>query len=91
MPNRPATPVGPPPQVRMPEELRRNGGKTFVRVEIEVSADGHTQVHLLTTSGSSDLDRQILENLSRWQWEPAIQDGQPTPSKERFKLEFEVG
>ncbi len=74
----------------MPDELRRNGGKTFVRVELEIQLDGHTQVRLLTTSGSSDLDRQIQETLSRWQWEPAIQDGQPVSTKERFKLEFEV-
>lgn len=82
--------MGPAPNVKMPEELRRNGGKTFVRVEIEVQADGRTEVHLLTTSGSSDLDRQITESLSHWQWEPAIQEGVPVSTKERFKLEFEV-
>jgi TonB family protein len=74
----------------MPDELRRNGGKTFVRVEIEVSAEGRTEVRLLTTSGSPELDAKIQEALSRWQWEPAIQEGQPMASKERFKLEFEV-
>lgn len=74
----------------MPDELRRNGGKTFVRVEIEVLPDGHTEVRLLTSSGSSDFDSKIQAGLARWQWEPAIQDGVPVSSKERRKLEFEV-
>ncbi|MFN8612229.1 MAG: energy transducer TonB [Vulcanimicrobiota bacterium] len=79
------------PTIKMPDELRRNGGKTFVRVEIEVSAEGRTSVHLLTSSGSSDFDAQIQQKLNEWVWEPAIQNGQPVASKQRYKLEFEVG
>lgn len=89
VPDREATPVG-RPNIRMPEDLRRNGGKTFVRVEIEVSAEGRTSVHLLTSSGSPDFDAQIQQRLNEWNWEPATQNGQPVASKQRYKLEFEV-
>ena len=91
MPDREATPIGGAPNIRMPDELRRSGGKTFVRVEIEVSAEGRTTIHLLTSSGSSELDGQIEQKLAGWAWEPAIQNGQPVASKQRYKLEFEVG
>lgn len=74
----------------MPDELRRNGGKTFVRVEIEVSAEGRTTIQLLTSSGSSDFDSLIQQRLQDWQWEPAVQNGRPVASKQRYKLEFEV-
>lgn len=90
MPDREATPVG-RPNIKMPDDLRRNGGKTFVRVEIEVGADGRTTIHLLTSSGSSDFDQQIQQRLADWQWEPAVQNGQPVATKQRYKLEFEVG
>ena len=78
------------PNIKMPDDLRRNGGKTFVRVEIEVSAEGRTTIQLLTSSGSSDFDAQIQQRLADWQWEPAVQNGRPVASKQRYKLEFEV-
>lgn len=77
-------------QPRMPEELRRNGSNVFVRVEITVFADGHTEVQLLTSSGNSEFDRAIQEQAAKWPWEPAIQGGQPVTTKERRKLEFTV-
>lgn len=89
MPDREATPVG-RPVIKMPDDVRRNGGKTFVRVEIEVSADGRTTIQLLTSSGSSDFDSLIQQRLQDWQWEPAVQNGRPVASKQRYKLEFEV-
>ena len=79
------------PNIKMPDDLRRNGGKTFVRVEIQVGADGRTSIQLLTSSGSSDFDQQIQARLADWQWEPAMANGQPVASKQRYKLEFEVG
>lgn len=79
------------PNIKMPDDLRRNGGKTFVRVEIQVGADGRTTIQLLTSSGSSDFDQQIQARLADWQWEPAVVNGQPVASKQRYKLEFEVG
>lgn len=78
------------PNIKMPDDLRRNGGKTFVRVEIEVAADGRTSIQMLTSSGSPDFDQQIQQRLADWQWEPAVQNGRPVASKQRYKLEFEV-
>ena len=79
------------PNIKMPDDLRRNGGKTFVRVEIQVNPDGRTTIQLLTSSGSTDFDQQIQARLADWQWEPAMANGQPVASKQRYKLEFEVG
>lgn len=61
-----------------------------MRVEIEVSAEGRTTIQLLTSSGSSDFDSLIQQRLQDWQWEPAVQNGRPVASKQRYKLEFEV-
>ena len=55
-----------------------------------MGAVARSTIHLLTSSGSSDFDQQIQQRLADWQWEPAVQNGQPVASKQRYKLEFEV-
>ena len=74
----------------IPEELKQDSLKTFVRVKVEVEANGSFTVTLRTSSGSSEIDHRVLEALQHWKWKPALQNGKPVKSIQRFKFEFEV-
>ncbi len=87
--NRDAAPIGMHPKIDIPDDLRRSGYKSFVRVEFKISPNGKTQVTLLTSTGDNLFDRHIQDALSKWQWEPKIQDGKAVESTERIKFDLE--
>ncbi len=74
----------------IPDELKTGDYKSSVRVKVEIAADGSFSVTLLTSSGDTDIDRRVLDALKRWKWKPALQDGQPVASTQRFRFDFEV-
>lgn len=78
------------PVPQIPESLRTQVLKTFVRARFYIAPDGTAQVTLLTGSGSLELDQLTLETLRQWRWKPALRDGIPVPSTEQLKIEFEV-
>jgi protein TonB len=97
----PAQPVPPPgptqdaqpenqiyPQI--PDELKSQDYKSFVRVKVVISADGSFTANLVTSSGSLDIDQRVLDALKKWKWKPALSDGDPVDSTQRFRFNFEV-
>ncbi|MBV9850953.1 MAG: TonB family protein [Armatimonadetes bacterium] len=74
----------------IPDELKQESFKTFVRVKVDIEADGGFSVTLRTSSGNSEIDRRVIEALQRWKWKPALRDGRPIRSTQRFRFEFEV-
>lgn len=74
----------------IPEELKQGSLKTFVRVKVDIEANGRFTVTLRTSSGNAEIDRRVLGALNRWKWKPALQNGKPVQSTQRFKFEFEV-
>jgi TonB family protein len=88
-PTRDAEPAG---QVKpeIPDELKQGEYKSFVRVKVEIEADGSATPILRTSSGNAEIDRRVLEALRRWRWKPALRDGEPVKSTLLFKFEFEV-
>lgn len=88
-PTREAEPVQ---QVRpsIPESLKSAQYKSFVRVRVEVGADGSANTVLRTSSGSPEIDQRVLEALKRWKWKPALKNGTAVDSVQLFKFEFEV-
>jgi len=88
-PTKDAEPVS-QPMPEIPDELKSQSFKTFVRVAVEVDENGNPSVTLRTSSGNPEVDRRVLEALKRWRWKPALKDGEPVRSTQRFKFEFEV-
>jgi protein TonB len=88
-PTRDAEPAG---QVKpeIPDELKQGEYKSFVRVRVEIEADGSATPILRTSSGNAEIDRRVLDALRRWRWKPALRDGEPVKSTLLFKFEFEV-
>ncbi len=71
-----------PPQPAFPEGARQRGETGTVRVRLQVDASGQvTQVEVLETSGSRELDRATQEYFRRWRFRPALRDGQPVASE----------
>ncbi len=78
----PPSPDYRPPQPAFPEGARQRGETGTVRVRLQVDASGQvTQVEVLETSGSRELDRATQEYFRRWRFRPALRDGQPVASE----------
>ncbi|HLV80392.1 MAG TPA: TonB family protein [Chthonomonadaceae bacterium] len=77
-------------QPAIPDDLKNADFKTFVRVKVEVEADGSFTPILRTSSGNTEIDNLVLEALKKWKWKPALKDGVPVKSTQLFKFEFEV-
>ena len=74
----------------IPDELKTGEYKSHVRVKVDIQADGSFEASLLTSSGSTEIDRRVLEALKRWRWKPALENGKPVRSTQRFRFNFEV-
>ena len=74
----------------IPDDLKSQDYKSFVRAKVLVHADGTFTVTLRTSSGNQEIDRRALDALKQWKWRPALQDGVPVESTKLFKFEFEV-
>jgi protein TonB len=74
----------------IPDDLKQQQYKSFVRVKVTVSADGSFVPTLRTSSGNADIDARVLNALKQWKWKPALKDGTPIDSVAYFRFEFEV-
>ena len=74
----------------IPDDLKSDSLKTFVRVRVEISEDGSFDVVLRTSSGKPEVDRLIVDALKKWKWKPALKDGEPVKSTQAFRFEIEV-
>ena len=77
-------------QPEIPESLKTDELKTFVRVRVHVAPDGSFEVVLRTSSHSPEVDKIVLDALKKWKWKPALKDGEPVESTSLFKFEFEI-
>ncbi len=82
----PANTVSP----EIPENLKSDSLKAFVRVKVHIQPDGSFEVILRTSSNNSEVDRLVLDALKKWKWKPALLEGEPVESTKLFKFEFEV-
>jgi len=56
-----------------------------------VHIDGTATVKVISGTGNSALDSQVLSSARRWAFRPATRDGQPVESYLRLKIEFDNG
>ena len=63
------------------------GQEASPRVEMKIQPDGSVQVRLRKSSGNPDLDRQTLETMSKWRFDPqSIPEG---GVKKRVRVTYE--
>lgn len=74
----------------IPDELKSHQYKSYVRVKVEIAANGVASASLRTSSGNQVIDERVLDALQQWKWRPAFLDGTPVRSVRHFKFEFEV-
>jgi protein TonB len=71
--------------------LKTEEFRTSVGARVEISATGEvTGVTLRSSSGNSRVDELALSALRRWRWTPAMRDGEPIPSVQNIRFDFEV-
>lgn len=101
----PAPPPPPPPKpkgetrdavpsntvnVEIPDSLKNQSFKSFVRVTVSIAADGSFDVTLRTSSGNPDIDKLVIDTLKKWTWKPALKDGEPVDSVQKFRFNITV-
>lgn len=74
----------------IPPDLHEQCFKSCCIARFLIAASGKTQVRLLSSSGSEEIDDITLSTLKRWKFRPAMLDGKPVPSSRRVKVEFEI-
>lgn len=77
-------------QPRIPDELLSSNFKSSVRVRVDIGADGSSSASILSGSGNSQVDALAISALNKWRWKPALKEGEPVASSQRFRFEFEV-
>jgi TonB family protein len=76
--------------VEIPDNLKSQSFKSFVRVRVEIAADGKCKVILRTSSGNTEIDKLVLDTLNKWTWKPALKEGDPVDSVQQFRFNFVV-
>lgn len=85
----PAEPIFAPSPV-ISEEMLESGIKAFCVARFEISPLGKHVVHLVTSTGSAEVDELTLNTLRTWRFRPGKRSGQPAASVRKIKVEFEV-
>jgi len=78
------------PEPEISAELKEQCFKSCCIAKFLISKEGKTSVHLLTSSGSPDVDEIALEALRHWKFKPATVNGTPVDSTRKIQIEFEV-
>jgi TonB family protein len=78
------------PDPEIPSELKEQCFKSCCIAKFLIKKDGSTSVHLLSTSGSPDVDDIALKALRHWKFKPATVNGEPVDSSRKIQIEFDV-
>jgi protein TonB len=87
-PDASAKPVrSPPPEY--PASAARSGEAGTVLLQVQVDAQGRpTEVDVVQSSRSRALDREAVRAVRRWEFSPAVRNGQSVPAKVLIPIEF---
>lgn len=78
------------PRPTITEEMLEAGIKAFCVARFEIGANGKSKVHLVTSTGSAEVDELTLSTLRTWRFNPGKRGGIPVASVRKIKVEFEV-
>ena len=87
-PDASAKPVrSPPPEY--PASAAQRGEAGTVLLQVQVDAQGRpAEVDVVQSSRSRALDREAVRAVRRWEFSPAVRNGQPVSSKVLIPIEF---
>lgn len=92
----PAAPVITPPslaefvEATYPPEARAAGLTATVEVVVTIAADGSVAEATVPTPVGNGFDEAAVEAVRRFRFEPARRDGNPIPSRIRYRYVFEI-
>lgn len=78
------------PEPKIPAQLHENCFKSCCIAKFLVSPNGATDVKLLSSSGSTEIDEITLQTLRTWKFKPATLDGEPVEGVRKIQIEFQV-
>src|SRR5258708_39749787 len=68
------------PKPEIPEQLRRRSLELAALARFRIAADGSAQVELVEPTPDPDLNRSLMETLTKWRFFPGGGDGKPRAS-----------
>jgi TonB family protein len=78
------------PQPEYTDQARRKKIDGTVLLSLVVSADGTVRDPAVTRSLDKGLDKQALETVKKWKFEPATKDGQPVAVRIDVEVSFRI-
>jgi TonB family protein len=78
------------PEPEISPELKEQCFKSCCIAKFLIKKDGSSTVHLLTSSGSDEVDEIALKALRHWKFKPATVNGEPVDSTRKIQVEFEI-
>lgn len=78
------------PSPQIPSHKQEESFRTSCEARFLIDPSGKTDVTLLTSSGSEEMDEIAVTTLRKWKFRPATLENKPVASSRRIKIEFEV-
>jgi len=78
------------PEPVITAELKEECLKTYCEARFNIDVKGRITVHLITSSGSPEVDEITLSTLRGWKFRPALRGTEPVPSTRKVRVEFVV-
>lgn len=78
------------PQPEYTDEARRRKINGTVLLSFVVTADGTVRDPLVTRSLDNGLDKQALETVRKWKFQPATKAGQPVAVRINVEVSFKI-
>ncbi|MFO7563554.1 MAG: energy transducer TonB [Enhygromyxa sp.] len=74
-----------------PPELERQGVEGSVLVKVWIDEHGHViKAEVVESSGHESFDHNALMAAQRQEWTPAIRDGEPVSTTQRYRVRFRL-
>jgi TonB family protein len=84
-----ATPLD-EPQPSIPDDLKDQELHAVFTGLFSIDVDGSTQVSMVKSTGSSELDDLAMQAARKWTFKPGMRDGVPVKSYRRLEIYFDV-
>jgi hypothetical protein len=78
------------PRPVITEEMMESGIKAFCIARFEIASSGKQVVHLVSSTGSAEVDEHVLGTLRTWRFLPGKRGGVPVASVRKIRVELEV-
>ena len=78
------------PKPEIPEQLRHRSLELAALARFHIAADGSAQVELVEPTPDPDLNRSLMETLTKWRFFPELRNGKPVASTLDIRIPISV-